>query len=83
MFSPKVFLITPHFNPICFAQSPPFFTYIGWPNGEVIYLSIEFSILGRFHNFNFFFQWANQIGKLQKLKSWTCQAPPTNGYEIK
>jgi hypothetical protein len=39
-----------------------------------LHLSIESSILGSLHNFNFFLQWANQIAK----KSWTCQAPPTN-----
>jgi hypothetical protein len=34
MCSPKVFPIAPCFNPICFAQSPPLFTYIGGPKGE-------------------------------------------------
>jgi hypothetical protein len=33
MCSPKVFPITPRFNPICFAQSPPLLTYIGGPKG--------------------------------------------------
>ncbi len=32
--SPKVFPIAPHFNPICFAQSPPLLTHIGWAKGE-------------------------------------------------
>jgi hypothetical protein len=27
MCSPRVFLIAPHFNPICFAQSPSLLTY--------------------------------------------------------
>jgi len=29
---PKGFPIAPHFNPICFAQSPPLLTHIGGPN---------------------------------------------------
>ncbi len=33
MCSPMVFPIAPHFNPICFAQSPPLLTYIGGPKG--------------------------------------------------
>ncbi len=50
---PNVFLIAPHFNPICFAQSPPLLTYIGGPKGEALHLSIESSILGGVHSFNF------------------------------
>ncbi len=52
--SPRVFPIAPRFNPICFAQRPPLLTYIGGLKGEAFHLSIEYSILGRFHNFNFF-----------------------------
>ncbi len=49
--------------------------------GEALHLSIEFSILGSLHSFNFFLKWANQIGSLQqKKKSWTSEAPPTNQY---
>jgi hypothetical protein len=49
------------------AQSPPFLTYTGGPKREALHLSIESSILGSLHGFNFFFlQWANQIGSLQK-----------------
>jgi hypothetical protein len=77
MCSPRVFLIAPHFNPICFAQSPPLLTYIGGPKGKALHLSIKSSILGNFHSFNFFVWKANQIGSLQK-KSWTCEAPLTN-----
>jgi hypothetical protein len=51
MCSPKVFAITPHFNPICFAQSPPLLTYIGGPKGKALHLSIESSILGSLHSF--------------------------------
>ncbi len=54
MCSPWVFPIAPCFNPICFVQSPPFFTYIGGPKGEAFHLSIEFSIFVSFHSFNIF-----------------------------
>jgi hypothetical protein len=43
MCSPWVFPIAPCFNPICFAQSPPLFTYIGGWKGEALHLSIESS----------------------------------------
>jgi len=46
MSSPRVFLIAPPFNPICFAQSPPLFSYIGGPKVEALHLSIESSIGG-------------------------------------
>jgi len=46
MCSSRVFPIAPHFNPICFAQSPPLLTYIGGAKGEALHLSIESSILG-------------------------------------
>jgi hypothetical protein len=55
IFSPRVFTITLHFNPICFAQSLPLLTYIGGPKGEALHVFIDFSILGSFHSFNFFF----------------------------
>jgi len=55
MFSPRVFPVAPHFNPMGFAQSPPLLTYIGGPKGEALHLSIESSILGSLHSFNFFF----------------------------
>ncbi len=61
MCSPWVFLIAPCFNPICFAQSPPLLTYICGPKGEALHLSIESSIFGSLHSFNFFLPWANQI----------------------
>jgi hypothetical protein len=54
-FSPRLFPIAPHFNPTCLAQSPPLHTYIGEPKGEALHLSIESSILGYLHSFNFFF----------------------------
>jgi hypothetical protein len=78
MHSPRVFPIIPCFNPICFAQSPPLLTYIGGPNEEAFHLSIESSILRSFHSFTFFLRWANQIGSLQKNKSWTCKTTPIN-----
>ncbi len=54
MCSPKVFPIAPHFNPICFAQSPPLLTFVAGPKGEALHLSIESSILGSLHSLNFF-----------------------------
>ncbi len=42
-----MFPITCPFNPICFAQSPPLFSYIGGPKGEALHLSIESSIWKR------------------------------------
>ncbi len=45
MCSPRVFPIAPHFNPICFAQSPPLLTYIARLKREALHLSIELSIL--------------------------------------
>ncbi len=47
--SPRVFPIAAHFNPICFAQSPPLLTYRGGPKGESFHLSIETSVLGSLH----------------------------------
>jgi hypothetical protein len=64
----RVFPIAPSFNPICFAQSPILLTYIGGPKEEALYRSTKFSIMGSLHSFNFFLQWANQIGSLQKNK---------------
>jgi hypothetical protein len=49
-----------------FAQSPPLLTYTRGPKEEALQLSIESSILGSLHSFNFFLRWANQIGSLQK-----------------
>jgi hypothetical protein len=72
MCSPGLFTIAPHFNPICFAQSPPLLTYIGGTKGEAIHLSIESSILGSFHILTFF--WDGQSNWLiakKKLDLWT------------
>jgi hypothetical protein len=55
MCSLSVFPIAPPFNSICFAQSPLIVTYIGGPNGEALYQSIESSILGSLNSFNFVF----------------------------
>jgi hypothetical protein len=52
--SPKVFRVAPHFNPICFAQSPPLHTNIGGPKGETLHHPIESSILGSLHKLTFF-----------------------------
>ncbi len=59
-------------NPICFAQSPPFLTYIGGPKGEALFhLPIESSILGSLHSFNFFFFFGGD-GHLKKslMPAW-------------
>jgi hypothetical protein len=42
--------------------------YIAGPKGEAIHLSVESSILGSLHSFNFFLQLANQIGSLGKKR---------------
>ncbi len=52
--SPRVFPIAPGFNPLCFAQSPPLPHLYRWAKGETLHLSIESSILGGLHSFNFF-----------------------------
>jgi len=46
MCSPRLFPIAPHFNLMCFAQSPPLLTYIAGPMGEALHLSLESSIWG-------------------------------------
>jgi hypothetical protein len=61
MCSPRVFPIAPRLNRICFAQSPPLLTYMAGPEEVALHLSIESSILGSLHGFNFFLHWANQI----------------------
>jgi hypothetical protein len=86
MCSPRVFPIAPCFNPVCFAESPPLLTYIGGPKGEALHLSIESSILGSLHTFNFFFfffvmgqsNWLITPKNKNKIKGWTCETPPTN-----
>jgi len=55
MCSPRVIPIAPHFNPICFAQSPPLLTFIAGPKGEALQLSIESCILGEPSEFQLFF----------------------------
>jgi hypothetical protein len=54
MCFPRVFPVSPRFNLLCFAQSPPLLTYIGGPKGRAPHLSIiESSILGSLRGFNF------------------------------
>jgi hypothetical protein len=73
MCSPRVFPIAPHFNHICFAESPPLLTYR--KAGHSIF-PLKLLYRGSLHSFNFFFLlWANQIGSLQKKKSWPCDTP--------
>ncbi len=65
MCSLWVFPIILYFNPICFAQSPPLFTYIGGPKKEALHLSIKSSIFLSLHSFNFFHQGkSNSIKKI-------------------
>ncbi len=61
--------IIPHFNPICFAQSPPLLTNIGGPNGEALHLSIKYFILGGLESLSFFALGQSNwlIAKKQKL----------------
>ncbi len=81
MCSPRVFPIAPHFNPTCFAQSPPLLTYVGGPKGGGTPACKESSILGSLHSFNVVLQWANQIGSIKK-QGWTCEPPPNQSiYE--
>jgi hypothetical protein len=78
---PRVFPIEPRFNPICFAQSPPLLTYIGGPKGEVFYLSMESSTLGKPFNSNIVFfcdVLISQIGSLQKQKVGLVRHAPSN-----
>jgi hypothetical protein len=77
-FSPRVFLIAPHFNLTSLAQSPPLHTYIAAPKGEALHFSIESSILGYLHSFNFFCMMGQSNRLIAKKQSWTCKAPPTN-----
>jgi hypothetical protein len=62
--------LAPRFNPICFAQSPPLLTYIGGPKGEALHHSIESSIVGSLHSFDFFFFGDGPI-KLAQFKDKT------------
>jgi hypothetical protein len=68
MCSPRVFLIAPRFNPICFAQSPHLPTYIGGPKGVVPHLSMESSILGNLRSFNFFCDGPIKLAHCKKIK---------------
>jgi hypothetical protein len=63
MCSTRVFLITPSFNPICFAQSPPLLTCIGGPKGEALHRIFYVLEPPKFELC--FLQWANQIDSLQ------------------
>ncbi len=79
----RVFPIAPCFNLICFAQSPPLLTHIGGPKEEAIHLSIESSIMGNLHSFNFVF--CNGPIKLahckkKKKKGWTWKQKQNNKY---
>jgi len=81
MCSPRVLSIAPRFNPICFAQSPPFLTYIAGPKGQALHLYMESSILGSLHKFQPFAVMGQSNWLIAEKQSWTCEAPPTDSYE--
>jgi hypothetical protein len=70
MCSSRVFPIAPWFNPIYFAESPLLLTYIHGPKGEAIYCSMESSILGSLHSFNFFVMGQSNFCCEKKLDLW-------------
>jgi hypothetical protein len=78
MCSLRVFPIALCFNPICFiccAQSPPLLTYLCGPKGEALHLSIESSILGSLHSFNFFLLWTIKLTHCKKKKVGLVRQP--------
>jgi len=81
MCSPRVFSIAPHFNPVCFAQSPPLLTYISGPKGEAFHHYIESSILRSLHKFQPFVVMGQSNWLIAEKQSWTCEAPPSDLYE--
>ncbi len=78
MCSSRVFPITPSFNPIRFAQSPPLLAYIGGPNREALHLSKESSILGSVHSFNFFCDGPIKLVHCKRKKVELVKPPQTN-----
>ncbi len=68
MCSQREFSIAPHFNPRCFAQSPPLLTYIAGPKAVALHLSIESFILGSLHSFNFFWNGPIKLAHCKKKK---------------
>jgi hypothetical protein len=67
MCSPRVFPLAPHFNPICFAASPPLLTYR--TAGHSIF-PLKLLYLGSLHSFNLFFAMGQSnwlIAKEKKL----------------
>jgi len=74
IFSPRVFPMAPRFNPICFVWSPPLLASLGGPKGEALHLSIEFSILGSLHSFNFFLNmWIWILNHTYEMKLSACR----------
>jgi len=74
MCSLRVFPVAPGFHLLCFAQSHPLPHLYRWAKGDALHLSIESSILGSLHSFNFVFV----MSRCKRKKGWTCEAPPTN-----
>jgi hypothetical protein len=74
MCSPRVFPIAPHFNPTCFAQSPPLLTYVGGPKGEeALQLATNLLFWGASIVSTLFCN-----GPIQKNKVGLVSHPPTN-----
>jgi hypothetical protein len=53
--SPRVFLIAPGFNPICFAQSPPLLTHIVGPRGRHFIFPLKLLFWVSLYRFKRFF----------------------------
>jgi hypothetical protein len=52
---PNMFLLAPHFYPICFAQSSPLSHLYSWAKGKAPYPPIEPFIVGSLKSFGFLF----------------------------
>jgi hypothetical protein len=59
--------VTPNAKWPCHVSFDNPIAYISGPKREALHLSIKSHILGNLHSFNFFVQWANQIGSLQYI----------------
>jgi hypothetical protein len=74
------FPIAPCFHPIYFLPKVlPFSPILIGPKGESRDLSIESSILGSLHSFNYFFVMGQSnwlIAAKKKKRSWTSEATP-------
>jgi hypothetical protein len=73
MCSLRVFPIAPHFNPICFAQSPPLLTY-RWAKGKGRWRITSFHRIFYFGEPQLFF-WGRWLIATKTKKSSTCETP--------